>query len=56
MEDYLASKKKANFKKEARKADELKKQNIEHNTEKKEKQSTLNSVLKNQETYSSAIA
>lgn len=37
MDDYFANKKKSNFKKEARKAEELKKQNIEHQTDMKEK-------------------
>lgn len=47
MEDYFASKKKANFKKEARKPEELKKQNIEKGQAIQDKISTLNNVLKN---------
>jgi hypothetical protein len=46
LEDYLATHKKANFKKEARKPEELKKANIEKG-ETKVKQSTLNNQLKN---------
>ena len=51
----MSSKKKSTLKKEARKPDELKKQNIEKGQEKKEKQSTITSQLKNQDVYSKAV-
>lgn len=50
MEEYLAGKKTAGYKKEARKPEELKKTNIEKGQE-KQKISTIESKINNAETY-----
>jgi len=55
LDDFLAGKKVSQFKKEARKAEEVKKTNIEKKTEGKDKISTLNNQLKDQDVYSVSV-
>jgi hypothetical protein len=54
LEEYMASKKKTTFKKEARKPEEMKKTNVEKGGEEKTKTETIATNLKNSETYNAA--
>lgn len=54
LQDYLANKKTTHFKKEARKPEELKKENIEKVARTGDRIETITSSLKNQELYSVA--
>jgi len=56
LDQFLATKKVTNFKKEARKPEEVKKANIEKAEEKVNKVQTISSTLKNQEVYNAALA
>lgn len=56
LDEFLAGKKTTNFKKEARKAEEVKKTNIEKTEEKKHKVQTITSHLTSNDTYSAATA
>lgn len=55
LEEYFAEKKGTNYRKEARKAEEIKKTNIEKGAE-KSKISTLESTLRNQDIYNAGTA
>jgi hypothetical protein len=54
LEEYLAQKKKTAFKKEARQAEALKKDNIEKVEGEKKKVETIATTIRNQDTYSIA--
>ena len=55
-EEFLAQKKKVNFRKEARKVEEVKKENIEKVGVQKDKVSTLTSHIRANETYTGSTA
>jgi len=55
LDDYFANKKSTNFKKEARKPEELKKPNLEKKADEKTKTSTIVSHLNANDLYNSAV-
>jgi hypothetical protein len=55
FEDYMASKKQVNFRKEARKVEENKKTNLQATESTKEKVTTIGSTLTSRDTYNAGL-